>query len=206
VWASPRSTSTNVFKSLISNVQPGFIYNFVPYNNRNDVFYEKYMPIKTSFHSIVLCVALFTLLVLFWTRTPHLSIPQMIDYTRWITVYLSLWFSCPRFSRVYHARWRVRHLLPKWRLLPKCVIAHVSWRGLHLLPNGGQRVLIKIADTILAEWFIWYYLSYVPVPPISSNCYLPKSGRHLASLDQVISSSEARSEKSLGTRLSLSLF
>jgi hypothetical protein len=53
----------------------------------------------------------------------------MIDNTRWITLYLSLWFSCPRFSRVYHARWRVRHLLPK------CVIAHISWRGLHLLPK-----------------------------------------------------------------------
>jgi hypothetical protein len=61
--------------------------------------------------------------------------PQIIDCTRCLTVYLSLWFSCPRFSRGYHARWRVRHLLPKWRLLPKCVIAHVSWRGLHLLPK-----------------------------------------------------------------------
>ena len=38
-------------KSLISNVQPGLINNFVPYNNRYDVFYEKYMPIKTSFHA-----------------------------------------------------------------------------------------------------------------------------------------------------------
>jgi hypothetical protein len=67
---------------------------------------------------------------------------QIIDYSRWITVYLSLWFSCLRFSRVYHARWRVRHLLPKWRLLPKCVIAHVSWRGLHLLPKW-QPTFIK---------------------------------------------------------------
>jgi hypothetical protein len=62
----------------------------------------------------------------------------MIDYTRWITVYLSLWFSCPRFSRVYHDAcdtycqngtycqnaWLLLdcsrfmawiHLLPKWR-------------------------------------------------------------------------------------------
>ena len=67
--------------------------------------------------------------------TVHALLSQMIDYTRWITVYLSLWFSCPRFSWGYHARWRVRHLLPKWHLLPKCVIAHVSWRGLHLLPK-----------------------------------------------------------------------
>jgi hypothetical protein len=47
------------------NVQPGIINNFVPYNNRYDVFYEKYALIKTSFHGVVLCVALFTLLVLF---------------------------------------------------------------------------------------------------------------------------------------------
>ena len=62
---------------------------------------------------VVLCVALFTLLVLFWTRTPH-------------------------------------------------------------LPS---------------------------LPHISPNCYLPKSGRHVTSLDQGLSSSEARSGKSLGTRL-----
>jgi hypothetical protein len=68
---------------------------------------------------------------------------QMIDNTRCITLYLSLWFSCPRFSRGYHAGWCVRHLLPKWRLLPKCVIAHVSWRGLHLLPKWRPTVLIK---------------------------------------------------------------
>ena len=48
------------------NVQPGIINNFVPYNNRYDVFYEKYTLIKTSFHGVVLCVAfIFTLLVLF---------------------------------------------------------------------------------------------------------------------------------------------
>jgi hypothetical protein len=61
-------SSINVFKSLIPNVQAdqaGLINNFVPYNNRYDIFYEKYMPIKTSFHGIVLCVALFTLLILF---------------------------------------------------------------------------------------------------------------------------------------------
>jgi hypothetical protein len=39
------------------------------------------------------------------------------------------------------------------------------------------------------------------IPPISPNCYLPKSGRHVTSLDQGLSSSEARSGKSLGTRL-----
>ena len=39
------------------------------------------------------------------------------------------WFSCPRFSRV-------RHLLPKWRLLPKCV-------NYTYCQNGGQRVFIK---------------------------------------------------------------
>jgi hypothetical protein len=38
----------------------------------------------------------------------------------------------------------------------------------------------------------------LPYPP---NCYLPKSGRHVTSLDQGLSSSEARSGKSLGTRL-----
>jgi hypothetical protein len=32
-------------------------------------------------------------------------------------------------------------------------------------------------------------------------CYLPKSGRHVTSLDHGLSSSEARSGKSLGTRL-----
>jgi hypothetical protein len=73
----------------------------------------KYISIKTSFHGTVLCVALFTLLVLFWTRTQH-------------------------------------------------------------LPS---------------------------LPPISPNCYLPKSGRHVTSLDQGLSTSEARSGKSLGTRL-----
>ena len=86
----------------------------------------------------------------------------MIDYTRWITVYLSLWFSCPRFSRGYHARWRVRHLLPKWRLLPKCVIAHVSWHGLHLLPKWRPtRAHKKSRTQFFAEWVIWYYLSSV---------------------------------------------
>ena len=54
----------NVLKSF--NVQPGFINNFVPYNNHYDVFYETHISIKTSFHGTVLCVALiFTLLVLF---------------------------------------------------------------------------------------------------------------------------------------------
>jgi hypothetical protein len=37
------------------------------------------------------------------------------------------------------------------------------------------------------------------LPPISPNCYLPKSGRHVTSLDQ-------RSGKSLGTRLPKSLY
>jgi hypothetical protein len=40
------------------------------------------------------------------------------------------------------------------------------------------------------------------LPPLSPNCYLPKSGRHVTSLDQGISSSEARSGKNLGTKLS----
>jgi hypothetical protein len=105
-------SSINVFKSLISNVQPGLINNFVPYNKNYDVFYENYMPTKTSFHGSPLCW-IFTLLVLFSTRTPHL--PSLL--------------------------------------------------------------------------------------PISPNCYLPKSGRHVTSLDQGLSSSEARSGKSLGTRL-----
>jgi hypothetical protein len=104
---------SNAFKSLISNVQPGLINYFVPYSNRYDVFYEKYMPINTSFYGSPLCCFIHTIHVLFWTRTPHL---------------LSL-------------------------------------------------------------------------PPISPNCYHPKSGRHVTSLDQGLSSSEARSGKSLGTRL-----
>jgi hypothetical protein len=100
------------------NVQQGIINNSVPGNNRYDVFYEKYTLIKTSFHGVVLYVAfIFTLLVLFWTRTPH----------------------------------------------------------------------------------------FPSIPPISPNCYLPKSGRHVTSLDQALSSSEARSGKSLGTRLLTSL-
>jgi hypothetical protein len=44
---------------------------------------------------------------------------------------------------------------------------------------------------------------HICLPPISPNCYLPKSGRHVTSLDQGLSSSEARSGKSLGTRLVL---
>jgi hypothetical protein len=105
-------SSINVFKSLISNVQPGLINNFVSYNNRYDVFYEKYMPIKTSFHGSPLCCFIHTPCIVL-SRTPH-------------------------------------------------------------LPS---------------------------LPPISPNCYLPKSGRHVTSLDQGLSSSEARSRKSLGTRL-----
>jgi hypothetical protein len=76
--------------------------------------------------------------------------------------YLSLWFSCPRFSRGYHARWRVRHLLPK------CVIAHVSWGGLHLLPKWRPTCAQKIADTILDEWDIWYNVSSVLAANITS--------------------------------------
>jgi hypothetical protein len=73
-----------------SNVQPGLISNFVPYNNRYDVFYEKYMPIKTSFHGIVLCVALFhtPCIVLnsnatFAFPTPHKS--QLLSPKIWET-------------------------------------------------------------------------------------------------------------------------
>ena len=51
---------SNVFKSLTSNVHPGLINNFLPYNNRYDVFYEKYMPIKTSFHGSPLCCFIHT--------------------------------------------------------------------------------------------------------------------------------------------------
>jgi hypothetical protein len=84
------------FKSLISNVQPGLINNYVPFH-----FMKNICQLKLRFMVlVVLCVALFTLLVLFWTRSPH-------------------------------------------------------------LPS---------------------------LPPISPNCYLPKSGRHLTSLDQGLSS------------------
>ena len=59
-----------------------------------------------------------------WRKT-NLRVSTDDRYTRCLTVYLSLWFSCPRFSRgwsrIAHARWRVRHLLPKWRrLLTQC--------------------------------------------------------------------------------------
>jgi hypothetical protein len=48
-------------KSLISNVQPGLINNFVPYNNRYDVFCENtanknfvswYSPLCCIIHSL----------------------------------------------------------------------------------------------------------------------------------------------------------
>jgi hypothetical protein len=50
----------NIFMSLISDVQPGLINNFVPCKNGFDVFYGKYMPIKTSFHSSPLCCFIHT--------------------------------------------------------------------------------------------------------------------------------------------------
>jgi hypothetical protein len=53
----------NVLKSF--NVQPGFINNFVPYNTVYMTYFMKYISLKTSFHGTLLCVALFTLLVLF---------------------------------------------------------------------------------------------------------------------------------------------
>ena len=104
---------SNVFKSLTSNVHPGLINNFLPYNNRYDVFYEKYMPIKTSFHGSPLCC---------FIHTP-------------------------------------------------CIVLNSN-------------------------------ATFAFPTPISPNCYLPKSGRHVTSLDQDLSFSEARSGKSLGTRLS----
>jgi hypothetical protein len=53
-----------------------------------------FLPVFSSFRIRVLYLSTFQFLS---------ASPQMIDNTRWITVYLSLWFSCPRFSRVYHA-------------------------------------------------------------------------------------------------------
>jgi hypothetical protein len=41
------------------------------------------------------------------------------------------------------SRQMTRATLPKWRLLPKCVIAHVSWRGLHLLPKWRPTRVLK---------------------------------------------------------------
>jgi hypothetical protein len=35
--------------------RPGLVNKFVPWNTRNDVFYEKYMLIKTSFHETPWC-------------------------------------------------------------------------------------------------------------------------------------------------------
>jgi hypothetical protein len=83
----------------------------------------------------------------------------------------SLWFSCPRFSRVYHARWRVRHLLPKWRLLPKCVIAHVSWRGLHLLPKWRPTLFIKNRGHNFG-WVIHLVLSIICGITVTKNLQL----------------------------------
>ena len=83
------------------------------------------------------------------------------DYTRWITVYLSLWFSCPRFSRVYHARWRVRHLLPKWRFY--CQNAWLlTFHGVDYTycQNGGQCVLIKNRGHNF-DWVIHLVLSII---------------------------------------------
>jgi hypothetical protein len=105
---------SNVFKSLTSNVQPGLINNFVPYNNRCDVFYEKYMPINTLFHGSLLS----------------------------------------GFKKIH----------------TPCIVFNSN--AIFAFPT-----------------------------PISPNCYLLKSGRHVTSLDQGLSSSEARSGKSLGTRL-----
>jgi hypothetical protein len=70
---------SNVFKSLTSNVQPGLINNFVPYNNRYDVFYEKYMPINTLFHGSPLSCFIHTPCIVlnsnatFAFPTPHKS-------------------------------------------------------------------------------------------------------------------------------------
>jgi hypothetical protein len=75
--------------------KPGYlnlsINNFLPYNHRYDVFYEKYTLIKTSFHGVVLCVALFPLLscivlnsnATFAFPTPHKS--QLLSPKIWET-------------------------------------------------------------------------------------------------------------------------
>jgi hypothetical protein len=82
-------SSISVFKSLISSVQPGLINNFVPYNNRYDVFYEKYMPIKTSFHGSPLCCFIHTPCIIlnsnatFAFPTPHKS--QLLSPKIWET-------------------------------------------------------------------------------------------------------------------------
>jgi hypothetical protein len=126
------------FLSLISNVQAdqaGLINNFVPYNSRYGVFYEKYMPIKLRF-MVLLCVALFALLVLLWNRTLHLP-------------------SLPPTS-------------------PNCY-----------LPKSGRHVTSLDQGLSSSE---------------------ARSGRHVTSLDQSLSSSDARSGKSLGTRLATNLF
>ena len=75
---------------FISNVQPGLINNFVPYNNRYDVFYEKYMPIKTSFHGrSPLCCFIHTPCIVlnsnatFVFPTPHKS--QLLSPKIWET-------------------------------------------------------------------------------------------------------------------------
>ena len=80
---------SNVFKSLTSNVHPGLINNFLPYNNRYDVFYEKYMPIKTSFHGSPLCCFIHTPCIVlnsnatFAFPTPHKS--QLLSPKIWET-------------------------------------------------------------------------------------------------------------------------
>ena len=80
---------SNVFKSLTSNVQPGLINNFVPYNNRCDVFYEKYMPINTLFHGSPLSCFIHTPCIVFNSNatfafpTPHKS--QLLSPKIWET-------------------------------------------------------------------------------------------------------------------------
>jgi hypothetical protein len=86
---------------------------------------------------------------------------QMIDNTRWITVYLSLWFSCPRFSRVYTSDDACDTYCQNGAYCQNAWLLTFHGVDYTYCQNGGQRVLIKIADTILAEWDIWYYLSSV---------------------------------------------
>jgi hypothetical protein len=67
---------------------------------------------------------------------------------------------------------------PKWRLLPKCVIAHVSWRGLHLLPkwrptrvHKKSRTQFWLSDSSGIIYHLWPGVSHfkctLPISPFA---------------------------------------
>jgi hypothetical protein len=160
-------SSINVFKSLISNIQPGlYSNNFVPYINRYNVFYEKYMPIKTLL-SIGLYDALFTLRVLFWTRTTHL--PSL----KGIWQYIFLLFHCKELLKLYvnlnfkcEARSHARH--PKH--------ASHTW----ILQLVMFRREVSIEDQICASILYCIYINHLKAYKIiASHLHISKSRTRL---------------------------